>query len=70
MRIETVGSFFVGGRTVTVEGEPLRVIEMSWDVPAYAFDSNGTYAIDHAYVSAWSPPAPIGCPSCSCTAAA
>jgi pimeloyl-ACP methyl ester carboxylesterase len=51
MRIETVGNFFVGGRTVTVEGEPLRAIEMSRDVPAYVFDSNGTYAIDHAYVS-------------------
>ena len=29
MRIETVGNFFVGERTVTVEGEPLRPIEMS-----------------------------------------
>jgi pimeloyl-ACP methyl ester carboxylesterase len=46
-----MGSFFVGGHTVTVEGEPLQSIEMSPDVPAYVFDPNGTYAIDHAYVS-------------------
>jgi pimeloyl-ACP methyl ester carboxylesterase len=51
MRIEAMGSFFVGGRPVTVDGEPLRSIEMSRDVPAYVFDPNGTYAIDHAYVS-------------------
>jgi pimeloyl-ACP methyl ester carboxylesterase len=51
LQIEAMGSFFVGGRTVTVEGEPVRSIEMSRDVPAYAFDPNGTYAIDHAYVS-------------------
>src|SRR5260370_36848763 len=51
MHIEAMGSFFVGGRTVVVEGEPLRSIEMSRDVPAYTFDPNGTYAIDHAYVS-------------------
>jgi pimeloyl-ACP methyl ester carboxylesterase len=46
-----MGSFFAGGRTVIVEGEPVRSLEMSGDVPAYAFDPNGTYAIDHAYVS-------------------
>ena len=51
LQIEAMGSFFVGGRTVVVEGEPLRAIEMSRDVPAYTFDPNGTYAIDHAYVS-------------------
>lgn len=51
MQIEAMGSFFVGGRTVIVAGEPLRSIEMSRDVPAYTFDPNGTYAIDHAYVS-------------------
>lgn len=51
MQIEAMGSFFVGGRTVVVEGEPLRSIEMSRDVPAYTFDPNGTYTIDHAYVS-------------------
>jgi hypothetical protein len=51
MRIEAMGSFFVGGHTVTVEGEPLRSIEKSRDVPAYVFNPNGTYAIDHAYVS-------------------
>jgi pimeloyl-ACP methyl ester carboxylesterase len=51
LQIEAFGSFFVGGRMVTVEGEPLRSIEMSRDVPAYVFDPNGTYAIDHAYVS-------------------
>jgi pimeloyl-ACP methyl ester carboxylesterase len=51
MQIEAMGSFFVGGRTVIVKGEPLRSIEMSRDVPAYTFDPNGTYAIDHAYVS-------------------
>jgi pimeloyl-ACP methyl ester carboxylesterase len=51
IQIEAMGSFFVGGRTVMVEDEPLRSIEMSRDVPAYTFDPNGTYAIDHAYVS-------------------
>jgi pimeloyl-ACP methyl ester carboxylesterase len=51
MQIEAMGSFFAGGRTVVVEGEPPRSIEMSRDVPAYTFDPNGTYAIDHAYVS-------------------
>src|SRR5260370_217121 len=51
LQIEAMGSFFVGGRTVVVEGEPLRAIEMSRDVPAYTFDPNGTYAIDHAHVS-------------------
>lgn len=51
LRIEAMGSFFSGGRTVVVEGEPSRSIEMSRDVPAYTFDPNGTYAVDHAYVS-------------------
>jgi pimeloyl-ACP methyl ester carboxylesterase len=51
MQIEDMGSFFVGGCTVIVKGEPLRSIEMSRDVPEYTFDPNGTYAIDHAYVS-------------------
>jgi pimeloyl-ACP methyl ester carboxylesterase len=51
MLIEAVGSFFAGGRTVVVDGEPRQAIEMSKDVPAYEFDPNGTYAIDHAYVN-------------------
>jgi pimeloyl-ACP methyl ester carboxylesterase len=51
LQIESLGSFFVGGRMVTVAGEPLVSIEMSRDVPAYEFDPNGTYTIDHAYVS-------------------
>lgn len=51
LHIEAMGSFFAGGRTVVVEGEPSLSIEMSRDVPAYTFDPNGTYAIDHAYVS-------------------
>ena len=51
MQIEAIGSFFVGGRAVIVEDEPWRSIEMSRDVPAYTFDPNGTYAVDHAYVS-------------------
>lgn len=51
MRIQHLGHFFAGGRTVTVEGQPPRRIEMSRDVPDYRFDPNGTYAIDHAYVS-------------------
>lgn len=51
MRIAAMGSFFAGGRTVTVEGQPPRLIEMSRDMPAYRFDPNGSYAIDHAYVS-------------------
>jgi pimeloyl-ACP methyl ester carboxylesterase len=51
IQIEAMGSFFAGGRSVIVEDEPLRSIEMSRDVPAYTYDPNGTYAIDHAYVS-------------------
>ena len=51
MRIAAMGSFFAGGHTVTVEGQPPKLIEMSQDVPAYRFDPNGTYAINHAYVS-------------------
>lgn len=51
MRIAAMGSFFAGGRMVTVEGQPPRLIEMSRDVPAYRFDPNGSYALDHAYVS-------------------
>jgi len=51
MRIAAIGSFFAGGRTVTVEGQPPKLIEMSQDIPAYRFDPNGTYAINHTYVS-------------------
>jgi pimeloyl-ACP methyl ester carboxylesterase len=51
MRIEALGSFFVGGRTVTIEDEQPREVTMSRDVPGYRYDPNGTYAIDHAYVN-------------------
>jgi pimeloyl-ACP methyl ester carboxylesterase len=51
MHIESMGSFFVGGRMVTVAGEQPRTLAMSRDVPAHVYDPNGTYAVDHAYVN-------------------
>jgi pimeloyl-ACP methyl ester carboxylesterase len=51
MLIQEIGSFYAGGRTVTVDSEIPWTVEMSHDVPDYPYDPNGTYAIDHAYVS-------------------
>jgi pimeloyl-ACP methyl ester carboxylesterase len=49
--LESVGSFYVGGQRISVEGRPEQHLRLTRDLPAYVHDPNGTYAIDHAYVS-------------------
>ncbi|MGV9797241.1 alpha/beta fold hydrolase [Mycobacterium sp. NPDC003449] len=49
--LESVGSFYAGGQRITITGEPHQHVRLTGDLPAYAHDPNGTYAIDHAYVN-------------------
>ena len=50
------GSYTVGGRNVTVEGEPQREIWFT-ATTSYPYDPNGQYAIEHAYVQYFVPSA-------------
>ena len=50
------GSYTVGGRTVVVEGAPQREIWFT-ATTSYAYDPNGQYAIEHAYVQYFVPDA-------------
>jgi pimeloyl-ACP methyl ester carboxylesterase len=49
------GSFHVGGRTVTVQGQPVQQLRFTRDMPAVAHDPNGEYLIEPCYVQYFIP---------------
>ena len=55
--LSRVGSFFVGGRRVTVTGRPRRRVQYSHNV-ATEYDPNGNYHIEQAYVQYFLPERP------------
>ncbi len=54
IRLARIGSFFVGGRQVVVEGEPVQSIRFSAQA-AIEHDPNGTFHIEQAYVQSYVP---------------
>lgn len=57
IELADVGSFFVGGRQIEIDGEPIERIELSTDA-IYDRDPNGTYWIESAYVQYFLPKTP------------
>jgi pimeloyl-ACP methyl ester carboxylesterase len=55
--LRRVGSFFVGGRRVTVAGKARRSVQYSHNV-ATEYDPNGSYHIEQAYVQYFLPEQP------------
>ena len=55
------GSYVAGGRTVRVDGEPVREIRFT-ETTSYRFDPNGTFPIEHAYVQWFAPAARADAP--------
>lgn len=52
------GSFHVGGRPVTVAGQPTRRIFFADAVPDFEYDPNGDFVIEQAYVQYFVPSRP------------
>jgi pimeloyl-ACP methyl ester carboxylesterase len=55
IELRDMGSYFVGGRRVVVEGQPERVVRLSPALDAFRHDPNGIYWIDQAYVQYFVP---------------
>ncbi len=54
LRLARIGSFFAGGRRISVDGEPVRQIRFSAQA-ATLHDPNGTFHIEQAYVQSFIP---------------
>ncbi len=48
------GSYTVGGRFVTTEGQPVVTLSVT-ESASYTYDPNGTYAVEHAWVQFFIP---------------
>ena len=55
-RLRDFGSFFVGGRTVAVDGQPIRSLQLTSEV-AIDYDPNGKFLIEQLYVQYFIPEA-------------
>lgn len=55
LRLESISSRFVGGRTVTLTDQPVRDVTLSSSLPQYRHDGNDTYYIEQAYVQCYVP---------------
>lgn len=50
LKIAEIGSFFAGGRTVTLSGQPQKRVQVARDGPARLVDLNGDYVTGQCYV--------------------
>ena len=55
MRLARYGSFHVGGRRISITGQPSIALQLSPDTPVMTFDPNGDYLVDQAYVQSFEP---------------
>lgn len=54
--IKEIGSFFVGGQTVTLTGQPQRQLQVTRSGPPRIVDQNGDYITGQTYIFAkWHP---------------
>jgi pimeloyl-ACP methyl ester carboxylesterase len=55
LRLESISSRFVGGRPLTLTGQPAEEVALSSALPGYRHDGNDTYYIEQAYVQRFVP---------------
>ena len=60
IRLAAMGSFHVGGRDATIQGQPVREIQIAPGAPLARVDPNGTFAVEHAYAQYFVPAAVRG----------
>jgi pimeloyl-ACP methyl ester carboxylesterase len=55
LQLSQMGSFHIGGRDVTISGQPMRDLALSPGGPTARIDPNGTFAVEQAYVQYFVP---------------
>jgi pimeloyl-ACP methyl ester carboxylesterase len=55
LRLESISSRFVGGRSLTLTGQPVEEVALSSALPGYRHDGNDAYPIEQAYVQRFVP---------------
>jgi pimeloyl-ACP methyl ester carboxylesterase len=50
LAVEEIGSFHVGGRSVTLDGLPTREVILTAGAPAFVVDPNGDFEVEQMYV--------------------
>jgi pimeloyl-ACP methyl ester carboxylesterase len=55
LRLESIGSRFIGGRTLTLAGQPVEEVALSSALPGYRHDGNDVYHVEQAYVQRFVP---------------
>ena len=55
LRLESISSRFVGGRSLALTGQPVEEVTLSSALPGYRHDGNDVYAIEQAYVQRFVP---------------
>jgi pimeloyl-ACP methyl ester carboxylesterase len=50
LRLESISSRFIGGRSLALTGQPVEEVALSSALPGYQHDGNDTYYIEQAYV--------------------
>lgn len=54
-QLKDFGSFYLAGKTILVEGEPIKEVYRNKDFPNLQIDVNGDYVIEQAYVQYYIP---------------
>jgi pimeloyl-ACP methyl ester carboxylesterase len=55
LRLESISSRYIGGRSLTLAGQPVEEVTLSSALPGYRHDGNDTYYIEQAYVQRYVP---------------
>lgn len=55
LRLESISSRFIGGRSLALTGQPVEEVALSSALPGYQHDGNDTYYIEQAYVQRFVP---------------
>ncbi|MGH3171385.1 MAG: alpha/beta fold hydrolase [Trebonia sp.] len=55
LRLESISSRFIGGRSLTMTGQPVESVAISSALPDYRHDGNDTFYIEQAYVQRFVP---------------
>jgi hypothetical protein len=55
LRLESISSRFIGGRSLALTGQPVEEVELSSALPGCQHDGNDTYYIEQAYVQRFVP---------------
>lgn len=55
LRLESISSRFVGGRSLTLTGQPVEEVTLSSALPGYRHDGNDVYCVEQAYVQRFVP---------------